>query len=266
MFCPNCKTEYRTASVKCPVCRMDLVEHFSKEYGDGRGNAITDSAGRGLLWSGLSRKFQNRICEALDAARIAHAETTKEFGLLPSTRQLALFIWVMPSDQAAARSTLHRLFANPDMQDVIADEDRAEGRKKPLAHFRSIGGAAASKDDGSEQSGPLQTIFGSLPATTPSDLEDSPFHNSLSMFNAEDDHGPVPDGLVENFDPAAATTQVWTGEDAEMAENLSACIRGVGVGCVVDRKGPLLRLFVLPASEQRAREVIQQVLDASTLP
>src|SRR5271167_2901158 len=81
MFCPNCKAEYRAGFVRCSGCGVELVEHLSQDYSDDTGNAATDSAGRRLLWSGMSRKFLARICEALDSAQIAHVDTTKEFGL-----------------------------------------------------------------------------------------------------------------------------------------------------------------------------------------
>ena len=120
---------------------MSLVEHLSPDYRDERGNVISDSRAWLLLWSGLSRRFLASICSALDEARIAHTETSREFGLLPTTKQWASFVWVAPQDHEKARSLLDRIFANPEMQDLIADEADAEGRRKPFSRYgRSVGG------------------------------------------------------------------------------------------------------------------------------
>ena len=74
------------------------MPHLSQDYTDERGKAETDTSGRLLLWSGLSRRLQARVCEALDAKKIAHVESDRELGMLPSTKQTVLFIWVTPQD------------------------------------------------------------------------------------------------------------------------------------------------------------------------
>jgi hypothetical protein len=250
---------------------VDLVQHLSQDYMDERGKAETDTSGRLLLWSGLSWRLQARVCEALDAKKIAHVESSRELGMLPSTKQTVLFIWVAPQDHNDARTILDRLIADPKMEDVITDEADAEGRRRPFTRYRrSVDGWGPTSQ---QAQGPLDgalgsvnRIFGGVQGVQPADFDGSPFENTLSIFNPandKDDDEPAPDDLIEDFHPDDATAEVWAGEDAGMAENLSNCLRNVGVGCVQREDRGKCRLLVLPMQEKRAREVVQQVLDAS---
>jgi hypothetical protein len=211
---------------------------------DDDGNAVADSKGRRLLWSGLSRKMRAAICAALDSAQIAHVETTKVFGLLPSTLQSASFIWVGLRDHAAARSVLDELLiASKAIEQPAAPTGKDGGRTSPF--------------------GSVQRIFGQLPDVTSSDFEDSPFESSLSMFEADADGKPLPYDVVEDFDPDDATAEVWSGEDAEMGRYLKLALAGVGIGGVLKEDRAKTHVFVMPASESRARELIREVIEGT---
>jgi len=64
--------------------------------------------------------------------------------------------------------------------------------------------------------------------------------------------------------PAAATVEIWTGEDGALAELLEACLRENRIG--VRREGAepgALRLLTMPAAEAAAREIIREVREAT---
>jgi hypothetical protein len=244
MFCPDCQAEYRTGLVKCSECGVNLVEHLSADYSDDDGNVVTDSEGRRLLWSGLSRKMRAAICAALDSVQIAHVETAKEFGLLPSTIQSASFIWVGLRDHAAARSVLDKwLVATKTMEQLAAPKPNDGGRTSPF--------------------GSVQRMFGHLPDVTSGDFEDSPFENSLAMFKADADGEPLADDIVEDFKPEDATAEVWSGEDHEMAQYLKLALAGIGIGGVLRDDKAKTQVLVLPANESRARELIREVIEGT---
>jgi hypothetical protein len=121
MFCPDCKSEFRLGFTRCVDCDVDLVEHLSSDDVDSSGHVLTDSKGRELVWSGLSSKLLVAICEALDSAKIAHQETKKEFGLLPtmanqlrssgSTREIA-----PPRDRLSPSCSPIPNWVNPSMK------------------------------------------------------------------------------------------------------------------------------------------------------
>lgn len=263
MFCPNCKSEYRQGFTRCADCGVDLVEHLSQDFSEDDGEIPTDSAGRRLLWSGMSSKLLDGICKALDAAKIEHVETTKEFGLLPTTLESALFVWVAVRDYPTARSILDSMFANPEARDLVADDERAQGRG--LLYWRSRTIADPAKPPRATSGLPSFFIgdssydkYGPLEASDDAAAE-SPL--PISDSEDEDDSEPVPDDLVEDFDPGDATTEVWAGEDSVMAENLSNCLRNVGVGCALTDDGGKFRILVLPGSEKRAREIVREVVE-----
>ena len=270
MCCPQCKSEFRTGFTRCADCGVDLVEHLSQDFSDEDGNVATDSAGRQLLWSGMSSKFVGGICKALDAAKIEHVETTKEFGLLPTTMERVSFVWVAVRDHDAARSILDRMFADPGARDLVKDEEREERRGRAKGLSRVIDDRSEPPERGALTG--LPRIFGGVSDGSAAEVEeesgdspDSPGGFSLPMADSDmqDDDEPAPDDLIEDFHPDDATADVWAGEDSVMAENLSMCLRNVGVGCVLREDGAKSRLSVLPAQEKRAHEVVRQVLDAT---
>jgi hypothetical protein len=236
MFCPNCKAEYRPGFTKCSDCGVDLVEHLSSENLDAGGEVATDSEGRELLWSGLSPKLQQAICGALDAAHIAHKETEKGFGLLPTMAQSASFIWVDRRDRPTARSIVDKIFADRDLRDVVGEEAVDEGRMNPFAPSRAaIRGEQAGEDTDSQD----------------------------ALTESDDSNEPTPDDVVEDFDEADATTEVWAGDDEQTADYLELSLNGVGIGCVVSDASGNLRVLVMPESEKRAKEIVREVVEGA---
>jgi hypothetical protein len=61
-------------------------------------------------------------------------------------------------------------------------------------------------------------------------------------------------------DPAAT---VWTGDSEPLADNLSACLREVGIASRKQNEGAQWTLVVRPEKELRAKEIVREVVDAS---
>lgn len=80
----------------------------------------------------------------------------------------------------------------------------------------------------------------------------------------EDDASDVPQDYVpDDFDPAEATVEVWSGEDATLRNNLVTFLGGIGIGSATDDSAGKLRIRVTLSSQKRASEMIRQVMDAS---
>jgi hypothetical protein len=68
----------------------------------------------------------------------------------------------------------------------------------------------------------------------------------------------------QQWKPAAAAAEIWSGEDASLAELLEACLRENLIG--VRRAGfqpGALRLFVMAGDEAAAKEIVREVLEAT---
>ncbi len=66
------------------------------------------------------------------------------------------------------------------------------------------------------------------------------------------------------WNPAAATVEIWSGEDGALAELLEACLRENRIG--VRREGAepgRLHLRIMPADEPAAREIVREVREAT---
>jgi hypothetical protein len=69
---------------------------------------------------------------------------------------------------------------------------------------------------------------------------------------------------ANEWNPTAATVEIWSGEDGALAELLEACLRENRIG--VRREGTepgTLHLRIMPSDEPAAREIIREVREAT---
>jgi hypothetical protein len=214
MFCPNCKSEYRSGFTHCSDCGAELVERLEPVAT----NAPRAGDGPELLWTGMDAAAQGLIVNALDDAEIPHHESTRDVGALPGLSQPVYAIFIPSRHHDAARLAMEK--AVRDLQDGPRQPDPA--------------------------------VAGSASGANPLEFEDQ----------KDQDASAVPDDIVENYDPERATSEVWSGTDADMKDMLVACLRENGIGCELDANGNF-RILVMPESEARAREIVREVLDAA---
>jgi hypothetical protein len=68
----------------------------------------------------------------------------------------------------------------------------------------------------------------------------------------------------QEWNPAAATVVIWSGEDGALAELLEACLRENRIGVRREGSEPgSLRLLIMPADVGAAREIIREVREAT---
>jgi hypothetical protein len=93
--------------------------------------------------------------------------------------------------------------------------------------------------------------------------EASPFGLS-DTADLEEESATEPDRPKHDWNRAAATVEIWSGEDAALARLLEACLdeNQIGVRREGREPGPL-RFLVMPADEAPAREIIREVRDAT---
>ncbi len=68
----------------------------------------------------------------------------------------------------------------------------------------------------------------------------------------------------QEWKAAAATSEIWSGEDAALARLLEDCLRENDIGVRCEGKPPgIMHLRVMPSDEASAREIIREVREAS---
>lgn len=86
---------------------------------------------------------------------------------------------------------------------------------------------------------------------------------------ADDEDGdltPVPDDIPSDFNPEDATEAIWSGADPEMAETVRVCLRENGIGCVVKQTDNQNAVLVMPQSETRAKEIVDEIVRGTPTP
>jgi hypothetical protein len=250
MFCPVCKAEYREGFTECSDCGVALVRQLS----DGSGATakfVGDPDAMEVLWAGVDARTSSSIGSALDAAKIAYKEDSVESQLMPAFRQSIYRIRVRRADFEAALKSVQGLAGSDEISrkspSAILDKNSSFlnllGIDRNLFNRGPIGGSSAPEST-SDQSEAVPILE--------ADSED-----------AEPASDTAQDDLVEDFHPEDATAEVWSGEDAEMAENFRVCLREVGIGCNVRQENGKSRVFVLPQAEARAREIIREIIEAT---
>jgi hypothetical protein len=250
MFCPVCKAEYRFGFTKCFDCAVDLVEHLSDDSG-APVEAVGDPETRQVLWAGVDARTSASIRSALDEAKIAYNEDSVESQFMPAFRQSIYRIEVRRADYRAAELCPQGLAGgdaiNPKSASALLDSNSS------VLSFLGI-------NRGLFDRGPVREPS---PAETDSEVPDSAPIAENDLGEADSMGDPAQDDLVEDFHPEDATSEVWVGEDQQMAEDFRACLLGVGIGCEVKQENGKSRVLVMPGSEARAREIIREVIEAT---
>lgn len=71
--------------------------------------------------------------------------------------------------------------------------------------------------------------------------------------------------LPYDWDAKQATSEVWSGEDEELAEYLASALRENGIpSSVPDEPGHRLRLCVRDEDRERARDIVRQITDGAS--
>ena len=236
MFCPVCKSEYRDGFTKCSDCEVDLVRQLAD-----------DSEAKEPLWAGQDASVRSAICEKLDAAKILHEDDSVESQFMPAFRQSIYRIQIRKKDYDAALNAV---------RDIYLDQPSARPSPGLVLDRNSelLGSARAKRDlwgrmiaDGSEDSEPSSAP--KIPTNAP------------ASGNRDESAEDLPDDQLESFSPDGATSQVWSGSEREMAQNIDVCLREVGIGCVFNESNGNLNVCVEASAMRRAKEIVREIVE-----
>lgn len=227
MFCPQCKTEYRPGFTRCADCDVDLVadlpEAAIEPHLAGEPGDPNDDPFCSF-WKGEDARVHAELCSVLDEAGISHNTVFRRDHLFNLRNYPAYEVGVPFSLFERAENAVKEAYGT----DVVEDVGAAE--LKGLLTERSPDGVRK------------------LPETlTPPAEENIP--------------GPPNAGEGTDWFPEDATERVWSGDDAESGEFLVAALHENGIRCRLDKSGGREAIYVLPEDEQRAREIVREIVD-----
>ena len=239
MFCPVCKSEYREGFTECSDCGAALVNHLANR------SDRTNFEELEILWAGQDARAKGEICDRLDAKSIHYEDDAVEGKLMPAFPQSIYRIQVRKRDRAAALQAI---------QNVSLTDADSYLRKSPgfiLDRNSDLLNKISSLNrSSSEQALVSERTFQNKNLKELTDSHES--HRSQET---------VLDDQLENFSPDNATSQVWSGADGAMAQNINVCLREVGIGCVVNETQGNFNVCVEGTSEIRAKEIIREIVE-----
>ena len=238
MFCPVCKYEYRPGFTHCNDCDVDLVDALPSEADvDHKLRTPADEMAQPtLLWKGANGVTFSAITAALDTAKVPYNREDLDARLVFSSELSELEIWVPATVLTDAQNVL---------DEVLSATANAPLRAEPPDATNEI---PAEDDEGAD------------------DIR----HETLKELYPEDATAEVWSGRAANNDASNANRSAnnaasgGTINDALMADILKSCLAEIGVACYVDRpESGSIAVRVLPEDEDRAREIVHQVIDAA---
>jgi hypothetical protein len=226
MFCPQCKVEYRAGFARCSDCDLDLVHELPKtaiELADPEpGDPNEDPFCS--FWKGEDARVHAELCTVLDEAAIPHNTVFRRDHLFNMRNFPAYEIGVPFSLFERAENVVKAAYSTEEVADVGSGEFQ------------------------------LPLLENSAPSRQPETLTPSP-----------DDHLPGPPTVGENADwfPEDATVKIWSGGKDQNGQFLVAALHENGIRCRLDNFDNHVQdqeLYVLPEDENRAREIIREVI------
>ena len=252
MFCPNCKTEYRCGFTECSDCRAKLVETLPE---DSRAPTLKgDPEEMIVLWADMDAATRQTIERALERANIKYNSDTLESQLMPAFRTTIYRLQLLRGDYQAPLEALKGVYS----EDSVAREYPAHVLDKNSSFLNMLG----------INRNPMNRLPGEAAVLEDGDAGSAPEPEPPEQIGAEDsvaaEEIPSSDA-VEDFIPEDATSEVWSGEDGQVAEFIKASLSANGIGCAQMISESKQRAMVLPADETRAKEIVREIIEDTPL-
>jgi hypothetical protein len=234
MICPQCRAEYRDGFTVCADCDIPLVPQYETgsaldvppppaEPGDPDRDPFC------AFWKGDDRRLHAELTSVLDAAGIPHTTIRRQDHLFNLNNYPAFQIAVPFSFYERAENAIKEAF------DLDASDAEA-----------------------------VQSLTASpLPADLYTSRSVRKLPAILSPPIEEAIPGPASAGDDQGWFPEDATAAVWCADDGSLLEMLTASLNENRIHFRWEKAGEALTVFVRPADESRAREIIREVVEAA---
>jgi len=162
-----------------------------------------------------------------------------------------------PAKQAAVQEALER-------EDIPSQVLRREDTILPLGHAPiEIYVPSSFAERATKILEQLEPSRGEWPADADDTSNEIPAEDDRP--ESEEEHREL-----QHWSPEDATVELWAGRDSDLADMITACLRENQIPCRVSddeaepgpAAQPARKLYILPADEAHAKEIVREIVDA----
>lgn len=232
MFCPQCKVEYRKGFTRCADCDVDLVHELEMTARDPTANKEFRT-----VWRGVEQAECVSVCYQLQDLSIPYNVTE-----LSGSRRLRMDVTrryelaVSTEDYERAKSALG---IEDDPPEMLSESE-----------WQKMGEPQGPKDWEQLESSEQQELPGANEFSGPDSLPDTPERR---------------DAYFRYWYSDDATVRIWSGGgDEDISGAIEMALNENLIHCRVDSDGGNNKVvFVMPADEARAREIVREIREGS---
>lgn len=249
MFCPVCQAEYRQGFTRCADCDVELVTELpaaaivrqtSGESGESEEDPFCS------FWKGDDPRILAELCELLDKEKIPHRTVRREDHLFHLSNFPAFQIGIPFSMFEKAEAIIKDAYGGGEAIEPASRLLPVDSKHIPGTRFDPGGFGAGGRagEWNARGSGRMPEAEGSVRAPEGRDSE---------AHAGSDD--------AENAVPEDASTEVWSGDEAELAEFIGASLQVNEIAFRRRNKGGKQAVYVQAEDEGRAREIVREVIE-----
>ena len=249
MFCPVCRAEYRQGFTRCADCDVELVSELPAAAMVRQGTGESGESEEDpfcSFWKGDDPRILAELCELLDKEKIPYKTVRREDHVFNISSYAAFQIGIPFSMFERAEAIIKDAYGDdeaiePASRLLPVDSDHIPGTRFDPGGFEASGRAGEWY---SRRSGGTPEAGGSveLPEGTGADIRDS---------GADSENGDLED----------ANTEIWSGEEPELAEFIGASLQVNEIAFRRAKNGGKHALYVQAEDEGRAREIVREVVE-----
>jgi hypothetical protein len=263
MICPQCKAEYRRGFTVCADCGAPLlgsIELARVRTAEDEPAATPGDPNKDpfcSFWKGTDLRVCTEICAVLDEAGIPHKTIRRQDHLFNLNNQAPYEVGVPASLYEEAELAIHDAFGT----DAESAEDAVYKSQTPRLlpdttdHVTKAGIFAPLLDMAKSQGRGLMRDLKEFEQVQEPEWEvgEEPSRGA----------GHVPRGGLglDGVHPEDATALVWKGNPPHMREMIAMSLQENDIFARYEARGATTEVYVLPEDEERAREIVREIME-----
>jgi hypothetical protein len=256
MYCPKCKAEYRPGFTRCADCELELVQELDATTngfgvpGEGIGWAADSDDPICSFWQGDDPRIHAEVCEVLNEEGIPHKTIRREDHLFNLSSKSGFQVGIPFSQFEKAEAAIKDAYGTEQVQQDGArllpyGKGYAPGVRGVLPWRAVLKGFGWEQDTSQEEP---ENVAG------PTAEEVGVYHPSEYQRSSWD---------PANWNPEDARVQVWSSEQSYVGEIIDLALRENQIHARFEKAECRNAIFVLPADEIRAREIVREIAESA---